>query len=132
LFAWLRFRREWPFLFGRQPYIRSLPKITTRNGMSLWQISVTCVKGMESPWTIFFIVRLLVPFGMFSSSWVMPIQVVNLYACWSTTGNTQRVLQCERWCLCAFCSVYEGKWMTKILKTVRGLWRRLNLYFILF
>jgi hypothetical protein len=34
----------------------------------LWLIGVLCVKEIESQWIIFFfIVRLLVPFGLFSS-----------------------------------------------------------------
>jgi hypothetical protein len=36
--------------------------------MSSWLIGVVCIKGMGSPWAIIFsIVRLSVPYGMYSS-----------------------------------------------------------------
>jgi hypothetical protein len=45
-----------------------LARTISESDTSLWLIGVVCPKGMESPWTIFyFIVRLLVPFGIFSS-----------------------------------------------------------------
>ena len=55
--------------------------------MLLWLIGIACVKGMRSPWIIFFfIVRLLAPYGMlslvsFGLSWVLPSRVVDLFAC---------------------------------------------------
>jgi hypothetical protein len=40
--------------------------------VSMWLIGVVYTKEVRSPWTIFFIVRLLVPFGMFSLSiWIV-------------------------------------------------------------
>jgi hypothetical protein len=39
------------------------------------------------------------------------------------------VLLCGRWCLRSFYGVYWGKWMPKVLRTGRGLRRKLNLYF---
>jgi hypothetical protein len=53
-----------------------------------------CKRNGES--VIFFIVGLLVVCGMFSLVDLcclgMPRQVVDLYACWSTTGNTQSAI----------------------------------------
>jgi hypothetical protein len=53
---------------GRRLWEGSLPWTIFGSGASLLWIGVACVKRIESPWTIFFfIVRLRVPFGMFSS-----------------------------------------------------------------
>jgi hypothetical protein len=57
-------------------------------------------------------------FSRFELSWIMPRRVVDLYACWWTTGNTQNVV-CERWCLRTFYGVYGGKRMTEVLRTGR-------------
>jgi len=79
--------------------------------VSLWLIGIVCVKGMESPQTVFFfVVRLLVPFEMFffsrfGLSWVMPRRVVDLYGCWWTADDTQNsamwkmLPSCLLWCL---------------------------------
>jgi hypothetical protein len=37
--------------------------------------------------------------------------------------------KCGRWCLHVCCGVFLEKEMTEVLRTVRGLWRRLMFYF---
>jgi hypothetical protein len=44
-------------------------------------------------------------FSRFRLSWVMPMQVVDLHACWWTLA-TLGVLLCGTWC---FCGAYGGK-----------------------
>jgi hypothetical protein len=80
----------------------ALEKILTMDNLRKRHIIVVdCiihVKGIESPWTIFyFIVRLPVPCGMFSSidlgcPGVMPRRVINLYVCWWTASTRSVVV----------------------------------------
>jgi hypothetical protein len=89
---------------------------------------------MESLWAIFCsIVRLHAPFGMFSSIDLGCLRscLDELSICMLVSGllATLGVLLCERWFLHDFCSVYGGKKMIEVLRIVRGLWKRLSLFF---
>jgi hypothetical protein len=72
--------------------------------MSLWLIGMSCAKRMGSLRITFFIVRLLVLFGT-SFSNVLGYRVVDLFACWLTTGSSRSVAVwkmvplCVLWCL---------------------------------
>jgi hypothetical protein len=95
----------------------ALGKIRIMDNLKKWHIIVVinavCARGVGNPWTIFSsIMRLLVPYGMPFSvglgvSWVMPGRVVDIFACWWTSGL--EVLLYGRWYFLDFCGVFGGK-----------------------
>lgn len=73
---------------------------------------------MESLWIIFFIVRLLVLCGMFSSIDLscLGLCLGKLSTCMLVSGllATLEMLLCGKWYFRAFCGVFEGKGVTLI------------------
>ena len=60
-----RFLSEWLSFCGQLLMVEFLLWIISCLGVALWQIGVVCVIVMESRWTtFFFIVLLLIPYGL--------------------------------------------------------------------
>ena len=58
----------------------------------------------------------------------MTSRVANLFSCWWTGGSTRSAAM---WKMVHSCGVFERKETTKVLRTVRGCWQRLSLFFYL-
>jgi hypothetical protein len=67
-----------------------------RNGKSVNNLLLHC-EVASALWNVFF--------SKFGLSWIMPRRVVDLYACWWTTGSTRSAAVCKMvlsrllWCL---------------------------------
>jgi len=106
----------------------------SRGGTSSWWTDVACARGMGGLWTTFFFIVM----------WIPPFEVLFLVVlgcpglcldvlliCMIVGGPlaSQRVLQCEKWCLHASFGVCRGKWMIKTEDKERTLGEILSLFY---